>query len=121
MTGVDASADSFYSSQGRIDAAFGDDNDRLIDGLREKVPNCETLEMESAMILHLAQTCTKQSKIVKNHPGPIRAAACAMVFFNRQTNEMIPPDYVEALEIKAGKAVLEALIATPLQEEFEDE
>ncbi|KAJ3304266.1 hypothetical protein HDV03_003003 [Kappamyces sp. JEL0829] len=117
LTGIDATADSFYSSQGRLDVSFGDDNEKLIDGLRKKYPNCETLEMESGMLLHLAQACSKQSKVVKNHPGPIRATACAMVFFNRITNAMIPPDSVEELELKAGRAVLDALVATPLEED----
>jgi uridine phosphorylase len=119
VNGVNASADSFYSSQGRQDIAFGDDNDKLIDALRNKHPNCETLEMESGMILHLAQTCTHQSRIVASHPGPIRASCCAMIFFNRITNAAIPPDHVNVLELKAGKAVLDALVATPLDENDE--
>ena len=112
--GIDATADSFYSSQGRTDISFGDENENLIELLREKVPGCETLEMESAMLLHLAQVCTFQSKKVVNHPGPIRATACAMVFFQRLTNMGIAPDVVEPLEYTAGQAVLEALINTPL-------
>jgi uridine phosphorylase len=63
------------------------------------------------MLLHLAQAANYASKNVENHPGPIRAAACAMIFFNRITNAAIAPDYVEKLEVKAGKAVLEALIS----------
>jgi uridine phosphorylase len=112
--GIDATADSFYSSQGRIDIAFGDENETLIKSIREKYPECETLEMESAMLLHLAKVCTYQSKRVDNHPGSIRASACAMVFFNRIENAAIPVDDVEILEVKAGKAVLEALVQTLL-------
>lgn len=119
VTGVDACADSFYSSQGRQDISFGDDNQTLIEGLRSKYPNCETLEMESGMILHLAQACTHQSRIKESHPGPIRASCCAMIFFNRITNAAIPSDYVDVLELKAGKAVLDALVATPLEEDDE--
>ena len=67
------------------------------------------------MLFHLAQASTFQSKRqVADHPGPIRAAACAMIFFNRITNAAIAPDYVTVLEKKAGKAVLEALISIKL-------
>lgn len=66
------------------------------------------------MIFHLAQACTFESRLVKEHPGPIRAAACAMVFFNRNTHEGIAHDYVDQLELKAGRAVLNALIETDL-------
>jgi uridine phosphorylase len=112
--GIDATADSFYSSQGRTDISFGDENETLIDLLRERVPGCETLEMESSMLLHLAQVCNYQAKKVPNHPGTIRASACAMVFFQRTTNMAIGTDQVEPLEIVAGQAVLEALINTAL-------
>ena len=86
----------------------------MIETIIQRIPEAETLEMESSMLLHLAQVCTYQSTRVENHPGSIRAAACAMVFFNRITNQAIAPDMVSPLEIKAGKAVLEALINTPL-------
>jgi uridine phosphorylase len=112
--GIDATADSFYSSQGRTDVSFGDENENLIELLRERVPGVETLEMESSMLLHLAQVCTYQSKTAPGHPGPIRAAACAMVFFQRTTNMAIGVNDVEPLELTAGQAVLEALINTPL-------
>jgi uridine phosphorylase len=112
--GVNASADSFYSSQGRTDISFGDENENLIDFVRSRVPNCETLEMESSMLLHLAQVCIYQSKKVPSHPGRIRATACAMVFFQRTTNLAIGVDQVEPLEITAGQAVLETLAMTAL-------
>lgn len=66
------------------------------------------------MLLHLAQAATHESKVLENHPGPIRAAACAMIFFNRITNASITPAYVDVLELKAGKAILKALIDTQL-------
>ncbi|KAF8308984.1 purine and uridine phosphorylase [Clavulina sp. PMI_390] len=52
---TNASADSFYSSQGRI-TSFNDHNDSLIDHLLETVPGVTTLEMETFHLLHLAQS-----------------------------------------------------------------
>ncbi|PCH32973.1 purine and uridine phosphorylase [Wolfiporia cocos MD-104 SS10] len=50
---INASADSFYSSQGR-QTSFPDHNDGLISHLRERHPDLATLEMETFHILHLA-------------------------------------------------------------------
>ncbi|KAL5519701.1 hypothetical protein ACEPAG_1361 [Sanghuangporus baumii] len=50
---VNASADSFYSSQGR-QTAFPDHNETLIDDLIKEVPGLATLEMETFHLLHLA-------------------------------------------------------------------
>ena len=66
------------------------------------------------MLFHLAQASTFQSRQVADHPGPIRSAACHMIFFNRLSNASIAPDYVNVLEKKAGRAVLEALISIEL-------
>jgi len=50
---VNASADSFYSSQGR-QTTFDDHNESLIDHALSTVPNLKTLEMETFHLLHLA-------------------------------------------------------------------
>ncbi|KAL5524211.1 hypothetical protein ACEPAF_9351 [Sanghuangporus sanghuang] len=50
---VNASADSFYSSQGR-QTSFPDHNETLIDDLIKEVPGLATLEMETFHLLHLA-------------------------------------------------------------------
>lgn len=42
---VNASADSFYSSQGRTDPSFYDANDTLLESIVDKVPNVSTLEV----------------------------------------------------------------------------
>lgn len=44
---LNASADSFYSSQGRI-TSFNDHNENLFERLEETVPNLVTLEVSSA-------------------------------------------------------------------------
>jgi len=50
---VNASTDSFYSSQGR-QTSFQDHNASLIDHLKAAVPGLTTLEMETFWIFHLA-------------------------------------------------------------------
>ncbi|EJC98348.1 purine and uridine phosphorylase [Fomitiporia mediterranea MF3/22] len=50
---VNASADSFYASQGR-QTSFPDHNEMLIDHLMDTVPSLATLEMETFHLLHLA-------------------------------------------------------------------
>jgi uridine phosphorylase len=110
--GADCTADSFYSSQGRIDKNFDDCNENLIDNIRIKNPECEILQMESSMLFHLAQVCSAQAEKDVDHPGGIRAASCAMVFFNRITNESIDVTSVENLEFEVGKILLETLITT---------
>ncbi len=44
---LNATADSFYSSQGRTDANFDDRNETLIDEIIGKFPTATTLEMET--------------------------------------------------------------------------
>ncbi|KAF8839768.1 purine and uridine phosphorylase [Paxillus ammoniavirescens] len=50
---VNASTDSFYSSQGR-QTSFQDYNSGLIDHLKEIIPDITSLEMETYWIFHLA-------------------------------------------------------------------
>lgn len=113
--GADCTADSFYSSQGRIDKNFDDCNETLIENIRDKNPECEILQMESSMLFHLAQVCSAQSKKDVEHPGGIRAASCAMVFFNRITNQSIDVGIVENMESEVGNVLLDTLISTPIR------
>ena len=41
--GCNITADSFYSSQGRLDSAFNDENGKLIEGVLEKYPTAITM------------------------------------------------------------------------------
>jgi len=52
---VNASADSFYSSQGRI-TSFPDHNENLLEILLFRVPGVISLEMETFHLFHLAST-----------------------------------------------------------------
>ncbi|KAF9043214.1 nucleoside phosphorylase domain-containing protein [Panaeolus papilionaceus] len=58
LAGVaNASADSFYSSQGR-QTSFPDHNGNLIQRLEESIPDLATLEMETFHLFHLAACWT---------------------------------------------------------------
>lgn len=103
-TGLNATADSFYSSQGRRTGWFDDRNDRLLADLLAAYPDAVTLEMETAMLLDLAR-CSR---------GTIRAAAGVIALADRQSNDFLAADRIEALERLTGQACLAALAKTPL-------
>lgn len=58
VAGLNASADSFFSSQGRLDDHFDDRNEHVIDMLIEQHPAACSLEMEAFHLFHLAE-CSK--------------------------------------------------------------
>ncbi|KYQ91549.1 uridine phosphorylase [Tieghemostelium lacteum] len=99
VTGTNASADSFYSSQGRIDPNFDDQNDKLIDQLIQTHKNIKTLEMETFQLYHLATRSV----------APIKAAAATIILANRLSNDFLSNEEKTKLEISGGKACLEAL------------
>lgn len=103
-SGTNITADSFYSSQGRIDPNFDDDNTDIIELLHGKYPGAMSLEMESFFLLHLAR-CSKV---------PIKATAAAIVVANRGTGNVIDGDVLDVLERKGAKAMLQAITQIPL-------
>lgn len=103
----DATADSFYGSQGRIDANFDDRNTVLIDEILDKYPDTGSLQMETYHMYHLA----KRNERAQNKTM-IRTAACAIVLAQRKSNDFLSNDLKHAMEVKAGKACLEALVDT---------
>jgi len=135
---VNASADSFYSSQGR-QTSFPDHNENLIELLQLSTKDLATLEMETFHLFHLAAcyhntpassrsappplTTTpvlptvSQTTMSRPHPDApvntedsvIRAAAVHMVFASRTSQDFITPAQVSELETWTGKGVLNAL------------
>ncbi|EAU87144.2 uridine phosphorylase [Coprinopsis cinerea okayama7 len=133
LTGtVNASADSFYSSQGR-QTSFPDHNEDLIAHLLQSNPEAATLEMETFHLFHLAHCWSGHS--AKNRPsataplttGPvkpvmsqretssqpvpapasqdtvIKAAAVQMVFASRTSQDFIKPNEVSETERWTGQ------------------
>ncbi|KAG0222826.1 hypothetical protein BGW41_005850 [Actinomortierella wolfii] len=130
-TGINATADSFYSSQGRQDDNFVDDNEDLFEQLIAHEPKTTSLEMETFMLYHLAQSSTpatlkKKSIASVNGNGvstknkhSIRAGACMMIFAQRKSNKFITKEQVAEIEPKAGKAVFDALVSVSLGDDDE--
>lgn len=95
----DATADSFYSSQGRLDHSFKDDNHELLFEIMTRYPMTGSLQMETFQIYHLA-------RIGKD----IRAAAAAIVVADRHRDSFLSKEELIILEMHAGEACLNALI-----------
>ncbi|ORZ41058.1 nucleoside phosphorylase domain-containing protein [Catenaria anguillulae PL171] len=112
VTGLDITADSFYSSQARQDPAFNDANAHLFTYLRGKYPTAECLQMETFGLYHLAQS----ARPLPTGEKSIRTAACAMVFAHRITNTWIDPAVVDKMQESCSRAILDTLINVPMDE-----
>ena len=107
VTGVDVTADSFYSSQGRTNAHFADANAGLVERVLAAVPGARCMQMETFHMLDLARSSLPAA-------GRVRASAAAIVIMNRASGAVADADAVRALEVAGGRACLEALVALPL-------
>merc|ERR1711879_653253 len=98
VVGLNATADSFYSSQGRTGAVFDDRNEGLVDSLVESLPTLATLEMETFHLLDLAR-CSR---------GKIQATAATIVLAQRKSNAWLTKEELHSLEVNGGEAILDA-------------
>ncbi|KAI9152519.1 hypothetical protein H9P43_009310 [Blastocladiella emersonii ATCC 22665] len=114
VTGLDITADSFYSSQARQDPSFRDENAHLFSYLTHRYPAAECLQMETFGLFHLAKSA-RATNPVTGKDARIRAAACAMVFAHRITNGWIDPAIVDLLQEKCSRAVLDTLVEVPME------
>lgn len=96
--GTDATADSFYSTQGRIDPRFNDNNEALLASIMERYPCTASLQMETFQLYHLARIGCD-----------IRAAAAAIVIAARTQNSFLSKEELSIIELGAGEACLKAL------------
>jgi len=96
LAGVNVTADSFYSSQGRTGEMFDDRNADLLDRILEADPKALSLEMETFHLLDMAR-CSK---------GSVVAASCAIGLAERWTNDFLNPERTSELELLAGRAAL---------------
>ncbi|KAG7380064.1 hypothetical protein PHYPSEUDO_007810 [Phytophthora pseudosyringae] len=127
--GLNATACSFYSSQGfaslaanidpprpvlnlvsvvsagRLDSAFDDRNEQLLEGLAKTLPELHTVEMESFHLLDLAQRSR----------GSIQATAAVLVVANRLSGQVVESDVLQTLKSFWGRVILETIAATPLE------
>ncbi|DAZ92542.1 TPA: hypothetical protein N0F65_012772 [Lagenidium giganteum] len=86
--GKNATACSYYSSQGRLDSAFDDRNEHVVSDLLKQHPDIHTMEMETFHLLDLAQRSR----------GTISATAAVLVVANRPTGQVIDGQILQALE-----------------------
>jgi uridine phosphorylase len=104
IKGANVTAESFYSSQGRIDDRFHDDNQSLIEAIRHKYPNAKSMEMESFQLFHLAKCSTTK----------IKAAAAAIIVANRLDCGVVEDDVLLKDEEIGGHAVLKTIAEATL-------
>jgi uridine phosphorylase len=103
---TDATADTFYGSQGRSDPNFADKNANLIDKIMQTYPQTASLQMETYFLFHLA----KLNAYTDPKDGGISVAACAIVLAQRKGGEFLSNDRKHEIELEAGRACLEALV-----------
>ncbi len=108
----DATADTFYAAQGRVDPAFDDRNQDLIERINSLHPNTGSLQMETFHLFHLARLNQQAMDKQNLRNQGIRAAACAIILANRQTGEFLSNEDKHKIERVAGEACLDALIAS---------
>jgi len=96
---IDASADSFYSSQGRVDPNFADQNETIINNILNAYPSIGSLQMETFQLFHLARLSKEK----------IHAGACAIVLAQRCSNDFLDHNTKHKLEHLAGTACLDVL------------
>lgn len=99
--GLNATGDSFYSSQGRVTKYFDDKNENLIERLEKKHPNCISIEMESFHLLDLA-SCTTEG-------NGIKTANALIVLAQRKSDKFLPSDEKATKESILGLSALESL------------
>lgn len=104
VCGLDATADSFYGSQGRTGGAFDDENETLIAELLAAHPDLISLEMETFKLFHLA-ACSR---------GGVVGAAFCIALAERYSNRFLDPETAAEREVQGGRAALSALVAMPL-------
>ncbi|KAJ1984289.1 hypothetical protein H4R34_000757 [Dimargaris verticillata] len=114
--GLNATCDSFYSSQGRQNHDFVDANRGIIDQLKRTYPQFISMEMETFMLYHLASVSAMPDgdtvNILARAPQPsVRAAAAMMVFADRAGDQFIDRAVAQQLETAVGQAVLGSLVA----------
>eukprot|EP00903_Cladosiphon_okamuranus_P007776 g7527.t1 len=97
---LNASADSFYSSQGRLDSSFEDRNEGLVQSLVARHPTVGSFEMETFQLLHLARLCRKST---------VHASAASIVLANRIADDALAVDKIAQIERAAGEAALRAV------------
>jgi len=108
-SGKDVTCCSFYSSQGRFDPGFKDDNSTLIDQKILKLyPDVTSIQMETFHLFDLANNCK----------STMRVAAAAIVLAQRNTNDFLDSEEKHKLERLGGISLLETLSQFKLEDKI---
>lgn len=100
FSSLNASTDSFYNTQGRIDNNFHDNNENILKVLKEK--KIQTLDMETGMLYYLSYHS-------KEHR--LKSAAIQIVVADREGNSFLTDeDQRGILDLIGSRIVLESLI-----------
>lgn len=65
--GAHISTCSFYSSQGRVDKNFKDENETFLDEVVAKIPNLVSIEMETALMCDLSRVAKEKMYVAGAH------------------------------------------------------
>eukprot|EP00127_Corallochytrium_limacisporum_P002520 Clim_evm77s128 gene=Clim_evmTU77s128 len=106
---MNATADTFFASQGRVDPHFYDHNSNLLYRLVMECPGIKSMEMETFHLYHLANCAVEKV--------PIRAGSACIVAASRLRNNFIEPEYLKQCEVNCGLAALRAITRVELPEE----
>jgi len=100
VEGLNVSADSFYSSEGRVSKFFQDSNGHILEKIKQAYPEALSMEMENFHLFDLAE----------NSGGSINAAAATVVYANRFTEEFINAELQQFITAAVSSGILEAII-----------
>ncbi|TNJ26766.1 Uridine phosphorylase 1 [Giardia muris] len=114
FSGTGLSCCSFYSSQGRQDPNFRDENKDLVDHYVKVVPGFSLMEMESSHFCDLAR-CVDEKVC-----GRVYASACHIALAQRRSNDFLTNEKKHEIETRLGSAVLDTLVAFPIPDEVRD-
>ncbi|KAJ3479213.1 hypothetical protein NLI96_g9216 [Meripilus lineatus] len=91
---LNASTDSFYSTQGRI-TSFPDHNAKIIEDLKSLHTNLATFEMETFHLFHLARSWPAPSEQVSDVTPPISSQPAALSISPQQSIQHSPVDVAQ--------------------------
>jgi len=106
--GRNATACSFYSSQGRKSSIYNDCNETLVDDVYKEF-NISSLEMETFHIFDLSE--------ISN--GKVICGAACLVLAQRSQKSFIDLDLKHKMELEMGKVGLETIIGIKLKNEMD--
>ncbi|KAH7921501.1 purine and uridine phosphorylase [Leucogyrophana mollusca] len=106
---VNASTDSFYSSQGR-QTSFQDYNSNLITHLKATVPKLTTLEMETFFVFHLAASWRAHPQSPPHSAPPPLSAGPVFPAHSRFSEKFTPTEVQSAnvLGVSSEKSLIRA-------------